>query len=194
MRLPFSIILILASCWSCTSHTINSFDAKDACEIASDYTKLFVSETRAFKQHVPELRARSIAVRQTPETLAEIPPNKPRMLGDELTALDHAEDWPKITKLPTASVVAACPNLREWLSEQDVIYEDGQISSRMEPDHLSIIMLTIAMPISTKDGKHAVIFASKSAGGLSAVGVAAIYAKNASGKWSLVKQEQRWIS
>ncbi|MFW5634830.1 MAG: hypothetical protein ACOCYR_08070, partial [Erythrobacter sp.] len=109
-------------------------------------------------------------------------------------AIPGLGDWRSITGLSDQSVLDACADLESWASNVAVITDDERIDSLTIGEEWEANVLSIAMPVFTNDGRHAVVFASKMAGGLAGVVVVAFYSKSEGGSWQLVGEETRWVA
>ena len=165
----------------------------DACEIVTDYVERFVGQAERFRTENADA-PRSIAVRTAPEQLLPII-TKDGPLEDKLPyVISDTTDWREITKLPEQSVLEMCSDLKPWLSKSAVITDDERISSLSVGDDWEAHVLSIAMPIFTENGRHAVVFSSRGLGGMAMVGVLAIYTKADDGEWLLASEDDRWIT
>ena len=164
-----------------------------ACEIVTDYVERFVNEAEGFRADIADA-PQNIAVRTAPyEFLAITTKDGPieAKLPDAIPAL---ADWHSIKKLSEQSVLDACADLDSWASKRAVITDDARIDYLTRGEEWEANVLSIAMPVFTNDGREAVVFASKMAGGLAGVGVVAFYSKREDGKWQLIGEETRWVS
>ncbi|QZD95865.1 hypothetical protein [Qipengyuania gelatinilytica] len=137
---------------------------------------------------------RSIAVREAPLQLLPVISEDGPIEGSVPKSIAHVGDWRSVTKLPEQSVLDACISLEPLLSEQGVVSDNETINSLTIGDDWDAHVLLVAMPIWTVDQEHAVIFARKSTGGLSGVGILAIYSKGKNGNWQFAREEVRSIS
>ncbi|AOL95728.1 hypothetical protein BG023_112822 [Porphyrobacter sp. LM 6] len=164
-----------------------------ACEVATDYVGRFVVEAERLRTEYADA-PRHIAVREAPYQLLPAITKDGPVEGDWLEILPEVADWRSVTKLSDESVLDACVGLKSSLSEQGVISNDERINSLAAGDEWDAHVLSIAMPVFTADQEQAVIFASKSTGGLQGAGILAIYSKGKNGEWRFVREEVRWMS
>lgn len=177
----------------CSSSDTQTPSRTDACDISTDFAKRFVDDAERLRAEYEE-SPRNIAIEESPYALQpNITPNRPveEPLRDSIPAL---ADWRSITGLSDQSVLDACTDLESWASKEALITDDERISSLTTGEEWEAHVLSIAMPVFTSDGRHAVVFASKMAGGLAGVGVVAFYSKSEDGKWQLVGEEARWVA
>jgi hypothetical protein len=175
---------------------VNSLSTKHVqCEIAKDYIKHFVIDAKRFrseqsKEGAPEF----IGVNLAPYALLPQLSANGLVEGNTPEFLPDVENWPDISKLSDESVLDSCAGLRSWLSEQEVLFAEEEIRPLLQDETWQIHLLSIAMPVLTDDLNSAVVFASKGRGGMSGVGVLAIYAKGPDENWRLVSEHVRWVT
>ncbi|MBX7531463.1 hypothetical protein K3165_00840 [Qipengyuania sp. 1XM1-15A] len=194
MRSHFLSVAIFAGLLAaCSASEAQTPPRHDACEIVTDYVERFVGEAERFRTQNADA-PQYIAVRTEPYQLRAIITKDGPVEAALPDAITDAADWRKITKLPEQSVLEACVDLGSSLSQQAVISDDARIGTLTTGDDWEAHVLSIAMPIFTKNGRHAVIFSSKGMGGLAVVGLLAVYSKTDDGEWLLVGEDTRWIS
>lgn len=189
-------LFLAASAWlmaGCALSDTHTPSQNDSCDIARDFAERFVNDAERFRAEYEDF-PRNIAIKESPYTLLpKMTPNGPveEILPDAIPAI---ADWRSITRLSDQSVLDACAELQSWASKKAVITDDETISSLTTGIDWEANVLAIAMPVFTNDGRHAVVFASKMAGGLAGVGVVAFYSKSEDGEWQLFGEETRWVS
>ncbi|UOR14732.1 hypothetical protein [Qipengyuania aquimaris] len=181
---------LLAACSASEEQTPSRHDA---CEIVTDYVERFVGEAERFRTQNADA-PQYIAVRTAPYQLRAIITKDGPVEAKLPDAITDTADWRKITKLPEQSVLEACVDLGPSLSQRAVISDDARIGTLTTGNDWEAHVLSIAMPIFTRNGRHAVIFSSKGMGGLAGVGLLAVYSKTGDGEWLLVGEDTRWIS
>ncbi|WP_140851905.1 hypothetical protein [Sphingomonas glacialis] len=83
----------------------------------------------------------------------------------------------------SASVVSHCPEVRAWLTTNNILHDDAQIEALAKGTDYSVAILSISAPVITTSGDRATFYADDAYGPLAGGTMAVRYRRDVEGRW-----------